>query len=66
MCTILESSFLPVIEEEGEDVDDDSLPTGTVPSPVDEISAANFEVDGHRSPLMISLFPLLSTRVVTQ
>ena len=41
-----EGSFQPIIEEEAEVVDDDSLPTDTQPSPVDEISAAESEVDG--------------------
>jgi len=41
-----EGSFLPIIDEEDEDVDDALLPDTSQPSPVDEISAANSEVDG--------------------
>ena len=40
-----EVSFLPIIEEEDEDVDD-SLSANTLPSPVDKISVAESEVDG--------------------
>jgi len=41
-----EGSFLPIIEEEDEDEDDHSPSANTPPSPVDEISAAESEVDG--------------------
>jgi len=41
-----EGSFLSVIEEEDEEVDDALLPDASQTSPVDEISAANSEVDG--------------------
>jgi len=41
-----EGSFLPIIEEEYEDVDDDSLSANALPSPVGEISVAESEVDG--------------------
>jgi len=41
-----EVSFLPIIEEEDEDVDDALLPDTSLPSPVHEISTANSEVDG--------------------
>ena len=40
-----EGSFLSVIDED-EDVDDVLLPDTFLPSPVDEISTANSEVDG--------------------
>ena len=41
-----EGSFLPIIEEEDEAVDDDFLSANTLPSPIDEISVAESEVDG--------------------
>jgi len=41
-----EGSILLVINEEDEDVDDNSLLTDTLPSPVHEITAAESEVDG--------------------
>jgi len=41
-----EGSFLPIIEEEDENVDDDSLSANNPPSPVDEIYVAESEVYG--------------------
>jgi len=41
-----QGTFLPIIEEEDEDVDDALLPDTSQPSPVDDISTVNSEVDG--------------------
>ena len=46
MCAVLRRVVSVSIEEEDEDVDDTLLPDTSQPSPVDEISTANSEVDG--------------------
>jgi len=62
----VEGSFLPIIEEEDEDVDDDSPSANTPPSlRLMRFLSPNPRLMVHPL-LMISLFPLLSTRVVTR
>jgi len=58
-----EGSFLPVIEEEYEDVDDDSL---LCPVQLMRLLLLLLRSMVRPSSSIISLFPLLSTRVVTQ